>query len=432
MAYLCPVQRKSKTFTLRQPGKWISKALHWARGFEHHAYFAPNGHEYRHGPFLHLLGAGTIETLQHDTSAFAHLDHYLSHTDDWLMGYMSYDLKNETEKLQSDNPDHLQAPLLYFFRPEHILRFEATEVHIESTREPDLIYEEITHTSFDESRLRPTLPALHQRVSHKAYLQTIDRLREHIEEGDCYEINYCMEFYADAYRADIPQLHQKLNALSPMPFSTSMKLSDWHILSASPERFLKKAGDLLISQPIKGTRKRGQTLAQDEALKQELRNSEKERAENMMIVDLVRNDLARTCVPGTVTVEELFGIYTFRQVHQMISTITGRLAKDKTAVEAIKAAFPMGSMTGAPKVKVMQLTEHYEQSRRGIFSGAAGYFMPGGDFDFNVIIRTLLYNARTQALSFHVGGAITWDSNPQEEYEEALLKAKALMETLGL
>jgi para-aminobenzoate synthetase component 1 len=215
-----------------------------------------------------------------------------------------------------------------------------------------------------------------------------------------------------------------------MPFSTFFKLNDLFIIGASPERFLKKSGDLLTSQPIKGTIKRGINRKEDDFLKAFLKNNEKERAENMMIVDLVRNDLAKSSVAGTVTVDELFGIYSFKQVHHMISTVSSEVRSDISLFEIIKNAFPMGSMTGAPKIRVMEEIERIEQSKRSIFSGASGYFTPEGDFDLNVIIRTLIYDLANKTASFQVGSAITYDSDPEYEFNECLLKAEAMLSIL--
>jgi para-aminobenzoate synthetase component I len=221
-----------------------------------------------------------------------------------------------------------------------------------------------------------------------------------------------------------------LNDLSRAPFAAFMRWKDRYLLSGSPERFLQKKGDILRSQPIKGTRRRGTTSAEDESIRAELAACEKDRAENVMIVDLVRNDLARNCLPGSVVVDELFGIHTFQTVHQMISTVRGTLRPDAHPMQALRDAFPMGSMTGAPKVRAMELIEHYERSRRGLYSGAVGYWTPGGDFDFNVVIRSLLYNAADRYLSYHVGGAIVYDSAGEQEYEECLLKGEAMQKAV--
>ena len=223
----------------------------------------------------------------------------------------------------------------------------------------------------------------------------------------------------------------ELNRISPTPFAAFYKWKDNYVLCASPERFLAKRGNKLVSQPIKGTAKRGGSDEEDKAIKQQLRNHAKELQENVMIVDLVRNDLTRSAKPGTVKTEELFGIYSFNQVHQMISTVVCELQDGISAVQAIRNTFPMGSMTGAPKISSMQLMELYERSRRGIYSGAIGYFSPDNDFDLNVVIRTLLYNSTEKYLSFQTGSAITYHADAEREYEECLLKAKAILEVLG-
>jgi para-aminobenzoate synthetase component 1 len=227
------------------------------------------------------------------------------------------------------------------------------------------------------------------------------------------------------------QVYADLLKKSPVPFGAFVKSNGCYLMCASPERFLKKTGNRMLSQPIKGTSKRGVNEAEDIALKQALLNSEKERAENLMIVDLVRNDLARSAKTGTVKVEELFGIYSFEQVHQMISTVSATLADGIHWVDALKYAFPMGSMTGAPKISAMHLIEQYERTARGLYSGAVGYITPEGDFDFNVVIRSLQYNSINQFLNFEVGGAITYDSIPEKEYEECLIKAGAILDTLS-
>jgi para-aminobenzoate synthetase component 1 len=227
------------------------------------------------------------------------------------------------------------------------------------------------------------------------------------------------------------ETYLRLSEISSAPFGAYYKLNDKYLLCSSPERFMKKAGNKLISQPIKGTIKRGGTDEEDIELKHSLLNDVKERAENVMIVDLVRNDLAKSCRPGSVKVEELFGIYTYPTVHQMISTVTGELDEQTHFIDALRNAFPMGSMTGAPKIEVMKLIEYYETTKRGLFSGSVGYITPDGDFDFNVVIRSLFYNEANKYLSYSTGGAITYDSIPEKEYEECMLKAKGIMKALG-
>jgi len=268
-------------------------------------------------------------------------------------------------------------------------------------------------------------------MSLKQYLEKVKTIKHHIVEGDIYELNLCMEYYSDETHLSPLSCYWKLNQTSPMPFSVLQKIQEKYLLCASPERFIKKQGSQLISQPIKGTIRRVSNDQEDQILKHQLRYDEKELAENMMIVDLVRNDLARSAEPGSVKVEEMFGIYSFKYLHHMISTITSQLRTEVDPVDAIKFAFPMGSMTGTPKIKAMELIDHYEHSKRGIYSGAAGYFTPEGDFDFNVIIRSLMYDPINSILSFQVGSAITSDSIAEKEYQECLLKAQAITQVLN-
>jgi para-aminobenzoate synthetase component 1 len=255
-------------------------------------------------------------------------------------------------------------------------------------------------------------------------------LLERIHHGDIYEVNFCMEFYAENATINPLEKFQKLNQISQPPFAVFFKNNVNYLLSASPERYVKKAGNQIISQPIKGTAKRHAQELADEKAKENLRLDPKERAENIMITDLVRNDLSRTAEKGSVTVAELCGIYSFRQVHQMISTITSTLRSDYTAIDVLRTTFPMGSMTGAPKVSALKIIEDIEESKRGLYSGAVGYFSPQGDFDFNVVIRSILYNQEKKYVSFSVGSAITSLSIPEKEYEECMLKAKAMFEVL--
>jgi para-aminobenzoate synthetase component 1 len=254
---------------------------------------------------------------------------------------------------------------------------------------------------------------------------------EHIQRGDIYEANFCMEFFAENALINPLDVYQKLNAISEAPFSVYFKNDLQFLLSASPERYLKKTATKIISQPIKGTSRRHAEINLDEKSKTDLEFNEKERSENIMIVDLVRNDLSRTACKGSVEVEELCGMYSFKQVHQMISTIVSQVENTISPVEILRTTFPMGSMTGAPKISAMNIIENLEETKRGVYSGAVGYFTPNGDFDFNVVIRSILYNAQNQYVSFSVGSAITSLSDPEKEYEECLLKAKAMFAVLS-
>jgi para-aminobenzoate synthetase component 1 len=271
---------------------------------------------------------------------------------------------------------------------------------------------------------------IQQRISKKNYLEKVTGLLNHLHRGDIYEANFCMEFYAENSQINPQEKFEKLNAISQTPFAVYFKNNQHYLLSATPERYLRKQGNDLISQPIKGTAKRFLDKTEDEKSKQNLASDPKERAENIMITDLVRNDLSRTAQKGSVQVKELCGIYSFKQVHQMISTITSKLDPKHSLVEVLRLAFPMGSMTGAPKISVMKIIEELEETKRGLYSGAIGYYSPNGDFDFNVVIRSILYNQDKKYVSFSVGSAITSFSNPEKEYEECLLKAKAMFEVL--
>jgi len=313
--------------------------------------------------------------------------------------------------------------------PEHLIIVKNDEVEIISEEELH-IFEQIEKQDFSVNIDTPVVN-IQSVFSKQEYLDAAAGIKEHIIRGDIYVTNFCQEFFAEHAYIDPLAIFFDLNSLSPNPFAGFFKWKDNYILSASPERFLAKRGNKLISQPIKGTAKRGETAQEDKAIKQQLRNHAKELQENVMIVDLVRNDLTRSAKQGTVKTEELFGIYTFNQLHQMISTVTCELEDGTSPVDAIKNTFPMGSMTGAPKISAMQLMEQYERTKRGVYSGALGYFSPDGDFDFNVVIRTLLYNAAEKYLSFHVGSAITYHADAEQEYEECLLKAKAILEVLG-
>jgi len=282
----------------------------------------------------------------------------------------------------------------------------------------------VAHTSSD-------LLAFEPRFTRDDYLATVSALQGHILRGDCYEVNFCQEFFSRDAVIDPLSAWFSLSAASPNPFAAFYRVGSSHLLCASPERFLKKTKDTLISQPIKGTAPRMPQDPEADLRQHEwLYNSPKDRSENVMVVDLVRNDLSRVCVPGSVAVDELFGIYPFPQVHQMISSVTGKLLPGTDWTAAIRACFPMGSMTGAPKNRVVELISRYERSRRGIFSGAVGYVTPDRDFDFNVVIRSLMYNSDTRYLSYQVGSGITFYSDPAAEYEECLVKARGLRKAL--
>ncbi len=426
--------RKTLQFPIQQKVNTIKeRVLHWASSFDISVYLDNNQYKSAYNTFECLVGADPITTLK-DTN-FDSLKSYLNTTDDWVLGFISYDVKNETELLTSNNPDHINMPLMHFFCPRYLIfiREGMLTLQYHPGHDAEQCVEALYTTIRDEKKtnpgLTPSIP-ITPKLTQKAYLDTVNQILKHIHRGDIFEMNYCQEFYSTPAIINPLVLYLKLKNISPTPFSCYYKLNQQHLISASPERFLKKTGTTIISQPIKGTIQRGATPKEDERLKQQLLNDPKERAENVMIVDLVRNDLAKTALKGSVKIEELFGIYTFKQVHQMISTVASIHDPQYHPVDIIKNAFPMGSMTGAPKVKAMELIEQYETSKRGLYSGAVGYVTPSKDFDFNVVIRSFLYNEANKYLSFHVGGAITANSIPENEYKECMLKAKAMTDTL--
>lgn len=404
--------------------------LEWANQFGILTFFDNNNYHSVYNRYECLLAVGQIHVCN-DLGAdpLADLLHFYDAHRDWIFGNINYDFKNRLEpKLGSDHKIKTRFPEFHFYIPETVCSINAahTELSIETFGNPDTIYREILRSSLPLHDYKPPKLEFKHTIEREQYLETINQLRNHIKEGDCYEINFCGEGYCESNGIDPKGVFSRLNCLSPAPFAAYYRLGSQHMMCASPERYLRKDGNTLMSQPIKGTARRGTDTESDELIKTTLKNDLKERAENVMIVDLVRNDLARCCEVGSIKVDELFGIYTYPQVHQMISTVSGQLRKGTPFTDAIRYSFPMGSMTGAPKYKVMQLIEQYEQSRRELFSGTIGYINPEGDFDFNVVIRSLFYNATTGYLGYQTGGAITWDSQPEQEWEEMRLKAWAL------
>jgi para-aminobenzoate synthetase component 1 len=370
-------------------------------------------------------------------NAFESLRSFQRETKDWLFGYLAYDLKNETEKLFSRNKDGIDAPDLFFFQPSVLIvqKGGELEVLLNEAHSKDSALAALIQSVFESGPAESNIKdckAVHiaNRMSKDEYLQAVDAIRKHIKRGDVYELNYCQEFYAEQAEIHPQSVFQKLIKKSPTPFSAFCRINEIYVMSASPERYIRKEGDYIISQPIKGTARRVADVQRDKEVRAQLQNDIKERAENIMIVDLVRNDLTHIARPNSVQVEELCGIYSFEQVHQMISTVSARLKSDADFVDVLRHTFPMGSMTGAPKIRAMQLIEQYEKSKRGIYSGAVGYITPDGDFDFSVVIRSLIYNQKNKYLSFIAGGAITYRSEPEKEYEESLLKAEAIRQIL--
>ncbi len=372
------------------------------------------------------------EFVATSNKVFDGLKSFIDFHQDWAFGYLGYDLKNEVEpSLSSNNTDPLFFPEVHFFVPEIVLEItvDFVKIHFVEEKEKERFLSVLDQN--DQKTTKKTEKVkFKQRMSKDNYEQRFEAIKEHIQQGDIYEMNFCHEFYAENAEINPFETYTRLNKLTNAPFSSFYKNKDQYILCGSPERYIKKEGDKIITQPIKGTAKRGKTKEEDDAIKLALSKNEKERSENIMIVDLVRNDLSKTAIKASVKVEELCKVYSFETVHQMISTVTSEIDKTTHPVEVLRTTFPMGSMTGAPKVEAMKIIEEIETTKRGIYSGAIGYFKPNQDFDFNVVIRSLLYNQETKYLNFMVGGAITSKANAEDEYEETLLKAEAMIESL--
>ena len=408
--------------------------LHWSKQYSTTVVLDSNDYAHQETKYDFILATDS-HTVVHSQNqdALDSLQKHIHSNSDWLFGFLSYDLKNQLENLQSQNLDHLDFPELFFFQPKRlwIIKDNQVEAHYLSAYHPNDDWEQIMSTSDQYADSIEKEISMQHRISKADYLDKTYALQQHIARGDIYEVNFCMELFAEHVKIEPYSLFQKLNDKAKPPFAAFVQIDDKYLLSSSPERFLKRVGDRLISQPIKGTAQRHIDMVQDAAEASQLQNSEKERAENTMIVDLVRNDMSRIATKGSVQVEELCKVYPFAHVHQMISTVVAELRTETSVTDAITACFPMGSMTGAPKVRAMQLIEQYEETKRGLYSGAVGYIEPNGNFDFNVVIRSLLYRKDAEYLSLQVGSAITANSNPEKEYEECLLKAKGILEVIS-
>nr|WP_317131278.1 anthranilate synthase component I family protein [Seonamhaeicola algicola] len=409
--------------------------LLWAQQFNEVVWLDSNSYNQAYSSFDAVLAVDASTSIQTNyKEAFNKLKAYQTEVNDWIFGYLTYDLKNGIENLVSNNFDGLRFPDLYFFQPKKLFLFKDETVEIKYLHFlKHEVKEDLKAINFfeDKTPLNTTKPVkIKLRIHKDAYFEKVSKMLEHIKHGSIYEANFCQEFYAENTTINPLETYCKLNAISGPPFATFVKFHNKYVMSASPERYIKKEDSTVISQPIKGTAKRSKNKHEDYVLKSNLSNDEKERSENIMIVDLVRNDLSKTAIKGSVQVKELCKIYTFEQVHQMISTVTSQVETSTHPVDIIKTTFPMGSMTGAPKISAMKIIETLEDTKRGIYSGAIGYFTPNNDFDFNVVIRSILYNATKKYVSYSVGSAITSKSDPLKEYEECLVKAKAMREVL--
>jgi para-aminobenzoate synthetase component 1 len=427
------MQRTTRTYSVESVSNLHEKLLRWAQQYETAIWLDSNKHHLEHSNFDNILAIEEFTSIQTDAEhAFEKLKEYQTITQDYLFGYLSYDVKNASENLTSTNVDDLGFAELFFFQPQKILFIKDNRVEF---RYLSMVEDEID-TDFkaicdivlkpQNTNISKEKIEIRSRISKKDYLKKVDKILEYIHKGDVYEVNFCQEFYAKNTSINPLDIYEDLNTISEAPFATFLKIDHQFLLCASPERYLKKEGRKIISQPIKGTAKRFKNRLEDQKIATALSKDTKERSENIMIVDLVRNDLSKSAKKGSVQVEELCKVSSFKQVHQMISTVVSEIKDDVHLVDVIKDTFPMGSMTGAPKISAMKIIESLEETKRGLYSGTVGYFTPNGNFDFNVVIRSILYDAEKKYLSFSVGSAVTAKSSPEKEYEECLLKAKAM------
>ena len=343
----------------------------------------------------------------------------------YIFGCLNYNLKNEIEQIQCKNDDLLGFPLVNFWVPEYVIKIEnGSRNYLKGNKTSES--EELLNDFFKQEKKETFLSeniSFSARTNKENYLKNVVKIKSLLQQGEIYELNYCQEYFAENIKINNPfEMYFKLNTITKAPFSAFLNTENHQVFCGSPERFLQKKGNKLISQPIKGTAARGNSEKEDLANKETLQNKQKERSENIMIVDLVRNDFSKIAQKNSVKVDELCAIYSFETVHQMISTVSSEVKENTSFTDIIRATFPMGSMTGAPKLNAMKYIDELEDFSRGIYAGSIGYIEPNGDFDFNVIIRSLVFNKEDKYLSCAVGGAITILSEPEEEYAECQTK----------
>ncbi len=428
------MQRTIRTFSINTLDRFKTNLLSWSQQFETAIWLDGNKYKQQYSSFDCALAVEEFTAIKTDyQNAFDKLKEYQTLTNDYIFGYISYDVKNDVEQLSSKNFDGLDFADLYFFQPQKLIfiKGDIIEFHylnmvndeIDTDFEVIKNYKKSLDSECDKSKNDIKIKL---RIHKDEYHQKVNTVLEHIKRGDIYEANICQEFYAENSTINPLEVYADLNEISEPPFAVFLKMEHQYLLSATPERYIRKEGTKIISQPIKGTAKRLISSFDDAQIALDLQRDEKERSENVMIVDLVRNDLSKSAKKGSVKVEELCKVYSFKQVHQLISTVVSEIEESTHPIDVIRTTFPMGSMTGAPKISAMKIIENLEETKRGLYSGTVGYFTPDGDFDFNVVIRSILYNEEKKYISYSVGGAITAKSIPEKEYEECLLKAKAM------
>lgn len=426
------MKRKIKVYNPKNISLFKKKLFKWSNQFNISICLDSNNYNDRLGDLDAIVATDVHSKLPFTKSnSLNKLEAYLKETNDWLFGYFSYDLKNELEDLKSNNYSEFDFPNLFFFQPKKIwiIKSRNVEAHYLYPSEIESDLDDIYSQKINDKNIKSEIK-LFPRLSKSQYEEKINKLLFHINRGDIYEANFCMEWFSNDSNICPFNVYDKLNQISKNPMSAFFKQNDTYLLSSSPERYIKRINNKIITQPIKGTSRRDNDKVIDLNLKKDLTQDPKERSENIMIVDLVRNDLSRFSYPGSVKVTELCKVYPFEKVHQMISTVESQIESNLKMTDVIKATFPMGSMTGAPKIKALNIIEKLEVSKRGLYSGALGYVDPKGNFDFNVVIRSLIYDHKNKYLSFQVGSAITSNSSPEKEYQECLLKAEPMLSIL--
>lgn len=409
------------TFPIEKLSCLKRKMLNLLRQFSIFSFMDNNGYSHAPNHYECIMAAGAHSRFYQPESL---------PKDDWLFGHIAYDFGQILYPYFPWKEKGKQAiPAFTFFQPDIVCRipYGSNQLHISCIKsDPNKVLEQIlkTESDFTTAFTPPTEWTLD--FTKEEYLKVIDAIRSDIREGDFYELNFCVRATTKHQIQDPFSLFYKLNKSNPSPFAAFYRLEDDYLLCASPERFLQKQGHKLTAQPIKGTIRNSPDKKEDEQLQQALKNDLKEQAENLMITDLMRNDLAKICMPGSIRVPDLLGIYHFPTLHHLISTIEGRQNNQINFKDILEATFPMGSMTGAPKKIVMERIDGYERQQRGLYSGSVGYLSPEGDFDLNVVIRSLIYQEKQQELSYATGGAITYDSVGEQEWREINLKAAAI------
>ena len=428
------MKKNKQVFLIDNPQSFKVQILRWSNQFEVCTFLDNHAYESPYGALDCIAAVHPVSFIALESVNADGVDKFIeTHRGEWIFAHFNYEYHSIT--IPNTKSNLTGFPLAFLYTPAIVIELTGNKVTIQSVDESaQQIFDQICASTIPATTNKnaASLSSITPRISKAAYIEAIHKILALIRRGDFYEINFCQAFEVTSIPANPVDIYTQLTALSPTPFACFYKNAANYLLCASPERYLQKKGTQLISQPIKGTIKRSlENDVDDKRQLEELQNSSKDKSENVMVVDLVRNDLSKICEQGSVEVSELFGIYSYPQVHQMISTITGKLANNTLFSEILEATFPMGSMTGAPKKRVMETIDTLEPTRRGLYSGTVGYFNPDGDFDFNVVIRSIFYNSTTGNASYQVGGGITIYSDPEKEYEECLLKAAAIKKVLN-